>query len=130
VKELNADVGTERLLKVRQTECLEVTAADESSNVIQQEDSVNGREAFALIRNPVHQKVRDYGEQTVHEFRVGLESRQELGCAHQERGNIERTARYGESDLVPCLLNLRLQMLKPLNHEGHQSVFARIRFLQ
>ena len=130
MEELDRDVRVVGAPKVRQAERLEVPAADEADDVVEEQDPVDRWEALTLVCDPVDQEVGDDTEQPVHGLGIGLDRGEELRRPHQECGDVQRTAGDGEPDLVASALDLGLEVREPLDRERQQAVLARVRSLE
>ncbi len=124
MEELHGHIGAEGALQVGEAEGFEVAAAHEACDIVEQEDAVDGGECLALQFDPIHEKVSNDGEQTMHLLGRCFEGLEELRGAHQKGCDIEWAASDGETDLVAGGFDLRLEMLKAFEDEGEQTVLA------
>ena len=108
----------------------EIPAADKSNDIVEKKDAVDRGKSLALHCDPFHQKIRHDFQQPMHPLRLGLQRFHKFRRAHQERGDVERTAGNCETELVAGPFNLWLQVLQPLYNKRKQAMFPRIGLFQ
>ena len=120
----------EYLREVRLGVSAEIVLADKADDVIQDEDTLNGRKRLLLQPEPRNRERGDRLQELAALVRVHVHCHEELGVSHQEGGQVKGTAGHCKLDLVPCFPDRRFMLLKPLNHLGAKPILRRIRCSQ
>jgi hypothetical protein len=130
VEKAHRDILRVELPECGQTEGAELILAHEPDDVVEHKDAVDRGKGLALQTEPTLQKSGDLPDEEFALFRLHHQRGEELGRAHQEAGDVQRTARDGEPDLVSGSLDVRLRKLKAVEHKRQQAVRPRVRHNQ